>query len=110
MLSNQGAVVRTRIRSVTSENCLSVRNVVDDDISVDVDSGRIAGGSRLRWGWREARRLVRGRLFKLSGSCDSNRRGEMSCSREGTRDVEAQVEVGSSGGSNERRKMEMEME
>lgn len=67
MLSNQGAAVRTRIRSVSSENCLSVRNVVDDDISVDVDSGRIAGGSRLRWGWREARRLVRGRLLSSQG-------------------------------------------
>lgn len=57
----------TRIRSVTSENRSPVRNVVDDDISVEVDSGRIAGGSRLRWGWREARRLVRGRLLSSQG-------------------------------------------
>lgn len=67
MLSSQGAAVRTRIRSVTSENCLPVRNEADVDISVDVDSGRIAGGSRLRWGWREARRLVRGRLLSSQG-------------------------------------------
>jgi hypothetical protein len=56
------------MRPFSFENRLSVGKVVDDDINVDVDSGRIAGGiSRSRWGWRKAKRLVRGKLLSSQG-------------------------------------------
>lgn len=102
--------MRMRIRTASSENRLSVRNVVDDDIDVDVDSGRIAGGiSRLRWGWREAKRSVRGKLLSSQG------RATVIGEEKRVAVVKGHKRSSGSGKSrfkqsNKRREMEMEME